>query len=230
MQSCYVHIGAGVAVAGADLDLSLLRCLRDGEQPDRIMVEVNGLRMGSNHKCPLVAEHPWIVDRNNPPSSGNREDNTLVICHPDFSEPFTLHYDNLISLPRKQPAVFEEQDLHSGGSLYVTVQFVSHYLPEYDIEKVFAPYDADGYERMLQDDVTRSYILEAWQKLFMTFKPGWRQKGISRLSLRAGVKQDTIHNITAGNFGLVSLSDTYGIHKALYWLAHYIELSQVVVG
>lgn len=123
-----------LAVVGVDLDPSLCARLTNG---DKVMVEINGVRVYSRHACPLVAEQPWTVISSTPPrrAQGPTESNMLVLRHAFVNHDLVLHYTNLLVLAKRQPAVFQEKDANlSRGPdgqplpIYVVLQLVSHWI------------------------------------------------------------------------------------------------------
>ena len=225
-----------VAVAGPDIDQSLLRSLEVG---DKVMAEVNGSRLYSQLTCPLGAEKPWTVERNTVPAEGERPNNNhrLVISHPSISHFVTLHYQNLLYLPRRQPAVFLEHDIQLSSEtdgrvnpVYFILQFVSHYMPFDEVDNVFTPYDRCGARLVLGEDETRMFVLEQWAAMFRGFKkPGWGQKSVYRLAQRAFVKPSIIEAFQQERFELVDSASLYRLHEALHWLPYQIQSSPYAV-
>lgn len=219
---------AAVAVVGADIDPSLVSKLYIG---DRILVEVNGTRIRSENPCPLVAETPWTVAENNPPSRGQRptEENTLVLNHPQM-HPLILHYSNLLNLPKKQPAVFQEKDTNlSDGPIYVILQLISHYMPVEEVDDEFKPWDRESVIGILKDNEHRKTIIDIWIRILKPFRrPGWGQKSVCRIALRAFVKPIVIEAFQHEDWDTIRalpIDVLLRLHEALYWLPRFLAQS-----
>ena len=226
----YATSAPAVAVVGADLDPNLVSKLYIG---DKILVEANGTRIHSESLCPLVAESPWTVAENNPPSRGQRptEENTLVLTHPQM-HPLTLHYSNLLNLPKKQPAVFQENDPNlSDGAIYVILQLVSHYLPAEEVDDHFEPWDRQGVTTAMKDRDHRQVILMMWVKLLKPFRrPGWGQKSVCRIALRSFLKPHVIEAFQREDWDTIrtlSLNDLLRLHEVLHWLPCFLSQSYI---
>jgi hypothetical protein len=218
-----------VVVAGADIDPSLLIRLDKG---DKVMIEVNGVRLYSSLKCPLTAERPWVVISNNAPELGEtpRPEHKIVIRHPQISHPVVLHYNNLLHLARHQPAVFQERDAKlcsdpkSGEvyPVYIILQFVSHYMPAGAINDSFEPFDEISARLVLGDADLRPAIMEQWVETLKALPAagGWGNRSVYRLALRSQVKPNVIEAFREENWDFIDalpLSTLVRIQQAIHW-------------
>jgi hypothetical protein len=225
-----------VAVAGPDIDQSLLRTL---EQGDKVTMEVNGVRIYNGNRCPIVSVEPWEVVSNDAPALGQRptEDHKIVLSHPQIPTPIELHYTNLLLLPRRQPAVFLEHikrfSCNKDGSVnpvYIVLQLISHYIPANQVNDYFEPYDLRSARLLLSNDEVRPVLMEQWAELFATFKKAsWKQKSIFRMALRAFVLPAEIDAIVKHQFETLDMAAIYRIHEALHWLQFYVAQAPLAV-
>lgn len=162
-------------VIGADLDISLVRGLVQG---DHVLCEMNGARIFSNLANPLVADDPWVVVSNNAKK--------LVLRHPSVSRNLTLHYSKLLRLKQHEPAVFMIHDPYlAPGRIYVILQFVSHRLPSSEIDHQF-PMAFDAAAVLAED---RTNVINAIVEKIAEFDyPGWGYMGVCRYSLRSNIR------------------------------------------
>lgn len=215
-----------VAVVGADIDPMLAKTLGEG---DKVLVEVNGIRLYSHNPCPLVAEKPWIILFNNPPTPYSQPTaaHRLVLKHEDVVQPLELHYQNLL---HGSPAVFRE-DCPKGRSMLVALQLVSHYMNEDDVESTWEPHDPDAMRLVLEDEDMRRLVLEKWQGMLShgSFrKVGWKHKSINRLALRAGqgsIKPCDLVKIIRGQGEDLGYDALCRIHEAIHWLPAFLSQS-----
>ncbi len=219
-----------IAVVGAELDPSLVAKLDIG---DKVMLEVNGTRIYSELDCPLTSEHPWTVMSNNPPRVGQRptDQHTIVLSHPCKSQ-FVLGYGNLLNLPPRQPAVFRESDIEIShdaegkpNTLYVMLQFVSHYVAADEVNRLFEAWDRDAAELVLDDRDLRNITFTEWGEALKSLsKPGWGHRSVFRLALRAFVLPSIIDAIIEGNKAILrtlDLKQLLRIHEAIHWTPVY---------
>lgn len=227
-----------MVVAGADIDPSLCRMLTEGDQ---VMVEVNGKRIFSDHPCPLVAEHPWIVESNNPPKLNNRtsEENKLVLSHVEGSHKLVLNYGNLINLPRYQPAVFLEKSVNlseTGGkpnSTFIILQMVSHWTEK--VEHEFPSYNLAAARMVMSSVDDRSFLIKEWgEMLLFEFRTGpvqWRHKSVLRLARRAHVRPQIIESLMMEEYKAIEsldLASLLCLHEAIYWLPMFLGQSRLI--
>jgi hypothetical protein len=218
-----------VAVAGADIDPSLLIRLDRG---DKVMVEVNGVRLYSSSPCPLVAERPWVVVSNLAPELGEppKPQHKIVIRHPNVSHTVVLHYNNLLHLERHQPAVFQERDAklcsdpQSGEvyPVYIILQLVSHYIPAAEVNGSFEPFDEVSARFVLGDADLRPAILAEWIETFKTFPAagGWNNKSVYRTAIRSQVKPNVIEAFRNEDWDFINslpLRTLIRIQSAIHW-------------
>lgn len=225
-----------VAVAGADIDPSLASRLTIG---DMVMAEVNGTRVYSGQKCPLVAENAWTVVQNFPPESGQipNKSHILVLSHPAHTTNLTLHYANLLQLPQGQPAVFRERQTglsvrQDGGEnvVYILLQFVSHYMPQGNVKTVFEFHDKKAARLVME--MFGSDVLEQWSCMLKRFKSGWGQQSVSRFASRAKISPAIVKAFQDGDESLVSSlshATLMSIHEAIHWLPMQVELASLTV-
>lgn len=226
-----------VAVAGPDIDQSLLRTLDRG---DKVMMEVNGVRLYNGNRCPIVSNETWEVVSNDAPALGQRptKEHKLVITHPNIAGNIELNYTNLLVLPRQQPAVFLEKikqlSCNPDGTInpvYIVLQLISHYIPANQVNEQFEPYDLRAARLLLANDEVRPVLMEQWSKLLSTFKraSSWKQKSVNRLALRAFVLPNEIDEIVNGEFGKLDMAAIYRVHEALHWLQYYVAQSPLAI-
>lgn len=227
-------IAAPLAVVGADLDPSLTFKLTEG---DKVLVEINGYRIYSDNSCPLVAEQPWIVVSNVPPLINNppKEQHKLVLRHQQSRHDITLHYKNMLHLPKNQPAVFLEEDPNlsqtngKANSTFIILQMVAHWTGE--VESEFPAYDKAAARLVLLDNDIRPAIFEQWGAILTDFRTGplmWRHKSVLRLANRSHVRPIVFEKMIQGDFTAIESLDTvslFRIHEAFYWLQYFLEQS-----
>lgn len=226
-----------VAVAGADIDPSLAANLSEG---DKVMMEVNGMRLSPCElKCPLVAARPWLVLSNNPPRVGGgrgerpQSHHTLVLSHPDITDHcVTLHYNQMLTLPRRQPAVFQEYDANLSNTdgipnpAYVVLQLFSHFMPAAQVNKTFQPWDEESARLVLEDADLRLAVLSSWSRMFEGFTKGWGLKSVYRFAMRAFVKPSVVHALRTEDWrriDAIDLDSLLRIHEAIHWLPYFTQ-------
>lgn len=214
-------IDSVVAVAGPDMDISVVANLTEG---DRVLAEMNGTRVYSENNCPLLAGIPWTVVSNNPPPVRRNPtaEHTLVISHPQMAD-ITLSYTNLLILGgSRQPAVFCESNI-SAGPVYVVLQFVSHYLrPDY-ATKEFESYDHEQARLIWDNPKYREVALKALRLTLGGLSKGWGCKGINRMAIRSHVPVLTLRNfLRSGDLDQKSFD---ALHATIHWLPYFMEQS-----
>jgi hypothetical protein len=225
-----------VAVTGADIDPSLAAKLTIG---DKVLVEINGTRVYSGYKCPLVAEEPWQVRVNDAPQSGERpnESNVLILSHPSIDHDLILHYSNLLHLSPRQPAVFQEQDVTLSSQngqanvIYVLLQLVSHYVHADLVNSTFEPFDRNQVRGALSE--VKDVLLDEWSRSLGRFKiTGWGQKSMKRFAMRAFVSPSIVSAFMERDLRVLNTLDTrtlLRVAEAFHWLRYYIEQSPMMV-
>ena len=218
------------AVAGADFDPSLTMKLTAG---DKVLVEVNGTRVYSTSDCPILSDNYWVVISNSPPLARGQiptSEHKLVLYNAQEKHTLVLHYKNLLELSPRQPAVFREFDPKlatdeqgNAAMTYIFVQMISHWIKEKNVRTEYPPYYRADSRLMFDNEDISKLILEQWQGILSNFtQPGWDQKSVCRLALRAFVTPTDIQMIVAGKGNRLGISKLSRIHEVLHWLPYQI--------
>lgn len=238
------HVIQSLAVAGPDLDPSLVAKLTAG---DKIMVEVNGTRMFSESACPLVAEVPWTVEQNTPPILGQRpaSHHKIVLSHRWSNQLLELHYCNLIHAAPKQPAVFYERHVHLSATaapttpIYVILQLVSHFIPATNLNFIYEPHDLESARLVLTDETLRAAVIAEWVELLGNFhyrienRSVWEHRSVYRLSMRSFLTPNILlafKNEDWEAIATLNVETLIKIHEAIHWLPHFLEQGRLAVA
>ena len=211
-----------VAIIGADLDLSLLHSLSEGDQ---VLLEMNGARVSSSKEiakiCPLAAEIPWEVIYNS--------ETGISLKHPSIEEELQLSYFDTI---QDSPAVFKiiNPAYGTSGPIFVIIQFVGHYVSSDSLSFDFpSSYNEQRCKSAFRDEVVRQALLERWEKLLDTFSlNGFGYKSIKRLALRARVSESVLKMIRNGEWENITERQMLSIHEAICWLPHFLRNSTFI--
>jgi len=200
-----------IAVRGSDLDLDVCRHLT---AQDKIMLEVNGLRLYSKRDCPLV-DLPWTVVTNG---------EALVVQHLNGME-LTLPY---AAAKNSNPAVFKIFDsrIIAADHFYAIPQFISRYMASEITGSVFKPCQRD--QEKLFAEPARRLTYQKWSGLLEAFDRGWTDLGMSRFALRCYVDLNRLEAIRDLNWELIdamTYEEFQRIHRAFHWHPTILQAS-----
>ncbi len=211
-----------LAVAGADLDIALVKGLDKG---DKILLEMNGVRMPATSH-PLVADEPWLVLSN--------DAYVLRLRHPRWDTlVLDLPYENIHT---NNPAVFRIYNSAFGLTtpIYVILQFVAYYASSGEIKTKYATtFNEDGCREGLDDDLVRNGLLETLHGYFQNFSTQtFKHQSIKRFALRSHVGEQVINDIKDGDWQKVldiSDDDLVKIVREVSLLPHLLESGKMEI-
>lgn len=212
---------SSVAVMGPDIDSSLVRSLTEG---DKILVEMNGIRVQSTHPCPLVAEEPWLVVSNTPVA--------LTLTHSQVIEPLVLPYTAMLELAPTQPAVFKIEDIGiADGPIYVLLQFIAFRHDSNKVDKVFPlAWDSAFFMEFMAHPSVRQESVERIVDTLATFKPtNWTYMGVLRFALRSQVRVKVINAFRTRDWDIISQQSDETLAKIaqeLSWVPHCVAANR----
>jgi hypothetical protein len=244
MNDNYAHNSMVVAtkrpglryVVGPDLDVDLCKSLVPG---DHVLLEVNGGRYYTEQKNPLVAEEPWIILENDwfdeqsvadGPTARTKPRGQLVLKHGRVAHPVILDYDQLLNLPKGQPAVFKttkgKNEHLPDGPLYVILQLIAFKLTEDRVDEAFPMMTQamhDEFLEILEDDRLKVGLLEDWSgQLARGVKEnGWKYNSVKRIGLRAAVPFAAVKAFVTRDYkAMLALSDDelIRLRRECHWL------------
>ena len=216
-------------VIGQDIDGGVIRTLSPsvGRYPgDRVLVEINGKRIVSDHPCPLVAEFPWEVEESN--------DRGLVLTHPILPRRLTLPWKDMVAAPLSEPAVFYIFDnFFSSCHFYVILQFVAYGTTSVGVAENLQPeWEMDNWDQMLLEASVRKATVDKLVRDLRGLRHsglGWRS--VWRFALRSGVSKSIIIAFRVANYKVInglSIDILLRILDVLRWMGHYRQQSEVV--
>jgi hypothetical protein len=175
-------------VAGADVDLDMLRVLTPG---DKVLAVLNGQRpystAGVNSK--IADDHPWIVEAHDPGIS-------IVLSNAWVGRNLRLDYSELITSSDRQPAVFllrgrEDWRPPGGGELFVILQLISCRTDEDGVASLLpkGEYDEESVQVAFEDafDDERIFVglLEVFcDRIDRLTTNGWGLQSVKRFAMR----------------------------------------------
>jgi hypothetical protein len=213
------------AVVGADLDISLVKTLVEG---DNVLLEMNGMRMFAPQgiDCPLLSEQPWSVVSN--------DGRLLKLSHPRIKDELTLPYECLIR-SNLSPAVFRIMNPAYGtdGPIFVILQFIGHYLAPEEAATTFQNHFNESRAREeFEDDNVRMGMLELWSKTLQSFRQvGFGHKSLKRLALRADISEQVLRTIRDGeaqDMLNIDIESIIKLHRAFCWTHHFLNQNKLV--
>jgi len=211
-----------VHVVGPDIDRELVKTLTEG---DRILVEMNGVRVFTTHYCTLVADEPWRVKSNT--------SFALTIEHPSIKHDLILPYSALLKSSLVEPAVFviDDRFFSKSGPLYVILQFISYRMNFVDVGGAFKlDYDVSVFDSILADSDARRAVLQKISQRLGKFKhPGWGYRSLCRFALRASVRVKVIEAFRNRDWPIImeqSVETIKRIASELAWIGHFSRLSE----
>jgi hypothetical protein len=218
------------SVAGADIDLDMLRVLVQG---DRVLAEINGVRPFSTATNSKVADDaPWTVEF-------HEVGEFLVLSNPRCSVNLRLDYSELITSGESQPAVFQLRNKSGWVSakvprVFVVLQLISCKVAEDGIDSLFGQdgdFDADELLDVYDDERVYVGLMEAWAAKLKRFTPGWRMRSVKRFALRADVTQRTVDAFRTGDWDTVlALKETPAGRKTLLGMARELHALPVLLA
>jgi hypothetical protein len=223
MKAKSLAVAKPFVVIGADMDAPLVKSLVEG---DEVLMEMNGMRVSSKCACPLVAEQPWKVVRN--------DKKELVLRHERVMGDLSLPYDTLLSTARHSPAVFKiNNPAYCTGPIYTILQFVGFRCTEEQVDELFpTPFDEDACREALEDDRVKVGLLEQWGKTLKTFRlHAFGYRSIKRISMRTQVREELILAIRELEWDkILDIEDNQlvAIHREMCWMPHFLQQSGLI--
>jgi hypothetical protein len=197
-----------VWVSGQDIDRGILMGLTAG---DAVLVEVDGKRLFTGQRCPVLVEEAWVIEIH---IAGEE----LVLRYED--QLLHLLYKTVIN---QDPIVFYTHiKWYNSKKCHVILQLPG-YRSTVTKEKGKIPlFDMDGLQEVLKESNAReALVARIWLTIRRLSADGWQQGSVNRFALVSGVEPGIIH--TFRDKCEINDKNLVKVVKGMTWFRHLLE-------